>query len=258
MYHESKLKISHLKVGGSPLYLIEGQEARLDNFTKHLAKKEQEALDHLKKEQILNDEKLEPSHRVALRNIKDFAIMMKITQNDQEKIFWRIHTLSKSEAEKKLREILKIKPRKKEIKREEKREIRKEIKKEIKREEEKPEIKAEKAGRPKKSRKRIKKEDVELKVQSYLNDNNLSIIKEIREDDIFGIVTSSTQLGKLKFLVIYKNKKKINDADITLALHAGQKNKTPVLLLTPGKLTKKAEKYVEENEGYLIIRNINL
>ena len=58
MYHDGSIKMSFLKIGGSPLYLLKGQEAKLDNFTKHLAKKEQEALNHLKKEQILDDENL--------------------------------------------------------------------------------------------------------------------------------------------------------------------------------------------------------
>ena len=108
----------------------------------------------------------------------------------------------------------------------------------------------------KKPKKRKKKEELDSKVQEYLQANHLSLIEEIKEKDIFGVVESITQLGKIKFLVIVKNKKKINDADLSLALHKGQKNKTPVLFLTPGTLTKKARKYAEENQGLLIIKNI--
>ncbi len=252
MYREGRIRMSHLKIGGSPLYLLQGQEPQLDRFTKHLEKKEQEALALLKKELVLEDEKIEPSHRVAFRNIRDFAILMKINLQGNEKIFWRLHNLPREEVEKKLKEIMGIGKGRKEVK----------VKK--------PKIKISKTEREiektkkigikieRKSARKKKKEETESAIRDYLSANNLQLIKEIKYGDIFGIVISSTQLGRLRFLVITKNKKRINDADLTLALDAGQKNKTPVLLLTPGKLTKKAEKYAEENQGYLIIRNIKL
>ena len=253
MHREGSIRMSHLKIGGSPLYLMPGQEPQLDNFTNHLEKKEQEALELLRKEQVLEDGKMEPSHRVALRNMRDFAIITRVSLENEEKNFWRLHTLSKEDFEKKLKELI-SKPRtraapKKEEKQKEQVRATKETK-EVK------EIKEKK--KEAKPKKRKKKEEVEEKIKNYLESNNLSLKNEIKQDDVFGIVSSKTQLGSLNFLVIFKNKKKINDADITLALHEGQKNKMPVLLLTPGSLTKKAQKYVEENKGYLVIKNVNL
>jgi hypothetical protein len=245
MHRDGTIKMSHLKIGGSPLYLLEGQESQLDRFTKHLEKKEQEALDHLRKNSVLEDEKIEPSHRVALRNIRDFAIMMRITLGDQEKIFWRLNTLTKEETEKKIKDILeKGRPRKKG----------KELRLVAKpKEKEKKEEKEKKIPRKKK-----KKEEIESKIIEYLKTNNLALIKEIKQGDVFGVAISTTPLGRMKFLIMLKNKKKISNSDITLALHEGQKNKMPVLMLTPGTLTKKTEKYAEENSGYVLIKNIKI
>jgi len=257
MTHEEKLRMTHLKIGGSPLYLLQEQEALLDNFIKYLEKKEQEALALLKKEQVLEDEAIEPSFSVALRNIKDFAIMIKISTESGDKIFWRDHLLSKEEAEEKIRAILARKPKiKKETKEIKKEGEKVEIKKEEKAIEEPKEIKPAKIEKEKRTSKKKSKIDFFEKARNYFESNNLTIVKEINEDDIIAIVSSPTTLGNLNFLAILKNKKKLNEADITLALHEGQKQKLPILLLTPGSITKKAEKYVEENKGYIVIKNI--
>ncbi len=267
MVHEGKLKASHLKIGGSPLYYIEGQEAQLDNFTKHLEKKEQEALSLLKKEQVLEDSKLEPSHRVALRNIKDFAAMLKITTETGDKTLWKIHTLSKEDTELKINQLLKLEKDKqkeqlkldKEKEKSEKEKAREQArieKERIKAEKEKLRLETPKIETPRKPR--AKKQDNSEKIMNYLQTNNLSIVKEIKQEDTFAIVSSATHLGNLNFLTIVKNKKRLTEADITLALHEGQKHKLPILFLTPGELSKKALQYVEENKGYIIIKNIKL
>lgn len=286
MVHEGRLKASHLKIGGSPLYYIEGQEAQLDNFTKHLEKREQEALSLLKKEQVLEDSKLEPSHRVALRNIKDFAVMLKITTETGDKTLWKIHTLSKEETEAKINELLKLEKdkQKEQLKLDKEKE---KGERDKAREQARLEKEGSKAEREKLNQERIiakqaqtqihtqeqkeikeivvkvrkpraKKQDNSEKIMNYLQTNNLSIIKEIKQEDTFAIVSSATNLGNLNFLTIVKNKKKLTEADITLALHEGQRHKLPILFLTPGELSKKALQYVEENKGYIIIKNIKL
>lgn len=52
------LSVSRLKVGGSPLYYIAGQETALENFYNYLPAKEKEAFLLLKKNNLLEDEKL--------------------------------------------------------------------------------------------------------------------------------------------------------------------------------------------------------
>ena len=79
-----QIKMSHMKVGSSPFYLLPGQEQKLENYTENLNPIEKKAFLKLKENKTLTDENEEPSIRVALRNIKDFAIPFK----SKEKIMW--------------------------------------------------------------------------------------------------------------------------------------------------------------------------
>ena len=92
---DRKIKLSNMRVGGSPLYLLEGQEIHLEKFSNYLPSKEREALGSLKNNQVLRDIKQEPAIRVALRSIKDFAKPF----NFQNELFWRYFTLSEQETE---------------------------------------------------------------------------------------------------------------------------------------------------------------
>jgi hypothetical protein len=140
---EKRIKTSNLRVGGTSLYLIPGEEPKLESFHNFLHPKEQEAYRLLKGSKILKDSDQEPAIRVALRNIKDFAISFKMDEN----IYWRYLTVTENE----IREILEPKSniQKEESKPEIKIEIKEDIKPEIKQEtnletkseETKPEIK---------------------------------------------------------------------------------------------------------------------
>mgnify|MGYP001573990013 CR=1 FL=1 len=90
---EKKLKLSNMRVGSSPLYLIQGQESRLENFSNFLNSKEKEAFALLKEKKFLKDSEQEPAIRVALRSIRDFAIPFK----NQEEIHWRFFTIPEEE-----------------------------------------------------------------------------------------------------------------------------------------------------------------
>ena len=85
LVNESKIKRSNMKVGSSPLYFTQGQEQMLGNFSEFLKNKEREAFNLLKSRKILKDSEQEPSIRVALRAIKDFAISFK----DDENTYWK-------------------------------------------------------------------------------------------------------------------------------------------------------------------------
>ena len=94
-----KLKISNTKIGGSPVYYIEGQEARLQELYDNLNEKDQRAFDILKEKKVLKDDKLEPLMKVAIRSIKDFAIPLQVTYNNQKLLFWRWYLIGNGEAE---------------------------------------------------------------------------------------------------------------------------------------------------------------
>ncbi len=73
MADSKELRISHAKVGGSPVYYLSGQEEKLSLLYQYLPGKEKEAYTLLKEMKLIKDSTAEPAIRVALRNIKDFA-----------------------------------------------------------------------------------------------------------------------------------------------------------------------------------------
>lgn len=96
LYNDKKIKMSYLRVGSSPVYFIEGQEPQLEKFSCYLKNKEKEAFQILKENKFLEDSKIHPAIRVALRNLKDFAIPFK----KDEELFWKFFTISDDEIRK--------------------------------------------------------------------------------------------------------------------------------------------------------------
>ncbi len=94
---EQKLKYSHMKVGSSSIYYLDGQEAQLENFTQYLNQREKEAFHLLKTEKVLQDETQNPVIRVALRAIKDFAIPIRVKVDENVVLFWKFFLLSQEE-----------------------------------------------------------------------------------------------------------------------------------------------------------------
>ena len=90
---EKKLRISSMKVGNSPLYFLSGQEPMLENFSEYLKGKEKEAFNILKEKKFMKDSETEPPIRVALREIKDFAIPFKVEGD----IYWKYFTADENE-----------------------------------------------------------------------------------------------------------------------------------------------------------------
>ncbi len=127
---KKKLKISCVKVGTSPLYYMEGQEYKLQNYYKQLHEKEQKAFDILKRELVLKDDEQAPVIRAALRAIKDFAKPLSVTYQDKKIIFWKWYLLEESKAVDIIKEKLNIKKDSPQIDPEAVNEIKKELEKE--------------------------------------------------------------------------------------------------------------------------------
>ena len=230
---EGKLKVSNIKIGGSPLYYVEGQHSQLEQFTKYLPQKEKEAFELLKKEKVLDEEKIEPAYRIALSNLKDFSVPMKVKVNEEEKLFYRFYSFDKKEAIEKIQELL----RKKEEK--EERKIKKETRE--KREEKRQERKRE-------------KDAFRKKVLSWLEQKKLVVEKELDKESIF--CSFDSEVGKLYFTVLFKKKKSIGEKDILLALQKAQETKHPLILLSDGKLTKKAEIALKKCGSFVLFKHI--
>ncbi|MEK6952258.1 MAG: hypothetical protein AABX29_04540 [Nanoarchaeota archaeon] len=234
--------ISNAKIGGSPVYYISGQENKLNILYSHLPGKEKEAYELLRTRQILKDSECEPGIRVALRSIRDFAKPLDINNE----LYWRWYLIKEEEALALLRPFFKKETLGKEML--------------------KPQ-KIEKQGIYDKVE--IKKKEFVDKIQEdlffkYINDyfkiKNIEVlnINNTRKNrEVEGNIRVKSELGVLDFYFISKNKKKINEADLSLANDKGRKHKMHVLFLTNGELNKKTWKYLEDNlKGSVIVRKI--
>ncbi|MCK9595649.1 hypothetical protein M0R19_00490 [Candidatus Pacearchaeota archaeon] len=221
LYGEKIVNISNIRVGSSPLYFIPGQEPQLERFSQYLKSKEKDAFIRLKENKFLKDSEQEPAIRIALREIKDFAIPFK----KGEEIYWRFFIIPEEEFEeekaieeskeevKKIENIfeepVKIKEEKEEepiqeekiIEKTEEKEIKKENKKKPKHEEHKKQNKNKKKEENffNKIKEFLSKEGIEiLDIEDFKNDEAVLKVKRKKEEELFFVF----------------NKKKITEKEI--------------------------------------------
>jgi hypothetical protein len=241
--------VSNLKIGGSPLYYVLGQEFKLQNFIHYLSGVHRKAYDLIRDKKILTDSKLEPWQRVALREIEDFAVQF--NSNGTNEVFWKWYLLKDEEIKNflDLKEKVEQKP---EVKKEAQ-QILVEEPKILKQEEilvEEPKIIKEE----KKKIVNVLTEDA----KKYFLDNQIELIKEEvikKNKEINYEIKIDTTVGNINFFSKIKSKKKISDSDLSLAINEA-KNK-PILFLSDGELTKKAKEFIEKKfENTLLFRKI--
>ncbi|MDH3353006.1 MAG: hypothetical protein OEL87_00995 [Nanoarchaeota archaeon] len=277
-----QIKTSYMKIGASPLYLLPGQEKRLEEHTEHLKSVEKEAYLKIKNEKTISDEEESPAIRVALRNIKDFATPFKF----QEKIMWK-YSFSADEEIKKIlsgpeqnampepkakeaeptnkkpipeaeepkseKEELEIRNKKKESETTTEREESTEVPKawEVKKEEIK-EIK-EKSKKIEniftESELEEEKPEFLTETKKFLKQKNIEFVEEIRTEkkEIMSTVSITSQLGKINFLLIAKNKKTTTKDEIDAAIQIATKNKMPCLLIIRKSPSRPIQKLIDEN-----------
>lgn len=265
LYDEKRIRISQLKVGGSPLYFLEGQEARLENYYKFMHPKESETFLLLKDNRVLRDSEQEPAIRVALRSIKDFAIGFKF---DNE-IYWRYFLFSELEAVNLVKSFMPIEV-KKEIKKKElevgkdasklSKDVSKDISK-VSKESDKEIVKLDKeiVKLPINKKSLIKtKSDFVLKVVNFIKSNNLNIIEErsYKLKEYNCILQIKSELGNINFLTQAKDKKIITDSDLKKLLNSAQSSGIPAFILYMGELSKKAREFLIKYKSILKAKRI--
>ena len=209
---EKKIKISNMKVGSSPIYFLLGQESMLENFSQHLKSREKDAFILLKEKTFLKDREQDPAIRVALREIKDFAIPFK----KNEEIFWRYFTVPETE--------FKIKEKPKKIEKEK-------IEKKLDIFDKKPK----KNIRKKTSEKRNDK--FFNRVKEFLSIKSIEIM-DIESFDKNELILNIKSQGEIKLLVAY-NKKRIKEDDIIKAHKRASELNLSYIILSLGKPLKK-------------------
>ncbi len=106
MVSSKLLKISHVKLGSSPLYYLSGQEDQLQQYAGNLHEKEKRSYDLLKEQKVMRDSTQDPLVRVTLREIKDFAIPIQVTYDTTSELFWKWYLISNEEATEKIKVLL--------------------------------------------------------------------------------------------------------------------------------------------------------
>ncbi len=104
---QGKVKISNLKIGGTPLYYLPGQEEQLYHFAAgNLNPKDFQVLEILKQQKILRENSLDLLSKVALRSLKDFTVPLQVTVAGNRELFWKWHLLSDEEASSSIKQML--------------------------------------------------------------------------------------------------------------------------------------------------------
>lgn len=260
------LRLSHTKVGGSPVYFVIGQEAKLQALRDKLNDKEQHAFDMLKQQKVLRDTEQPPVIRIALRNIKDFAHQLQVHFGSTAEIFWKWYLVTDAEAEHYIKEKLGVDRKQPHYEEVEKNitELEQDLKK---LEEKKPkpieqvvreQIEPVKKPEPQKTKQEtLKKEELRQpkpvvaeadkfmsKVLEYFTQNKIeaSDIKLIRKNNDFECtIKIPSVVGSIAHFCKAKNKQKVTDADLSLLYVQSQIRKMPVLFVTTGEMTKKAQ-----------------
>lgn len=286
---ENKVNISNLKIGGSPVYYVEGQEDKLQNYIYALKEPEQKAVNMLREKKLIKDSELESLTRVSLQNAKDFAKPIEITIKGQKELYWKWYLLSNEDVQ----SILKGKTNNIESKNEER--------DEEKKTEEAPEKEPEKEagdntednegqdkghkdkeeesghvpepdqeevtekkdpGQSPEEKTSWKDEEVgehELldKCMKFFEENEISVLSKevVRQTEVHFRVLIPSPVGKLHYFVTAKSKKKCNDSDLAQLFVNAELKKMPGLFLYTGELTKKAREKLKEFKN-LAVKNI--
>ena len=270
LFSDKKIKMSYMKVGSSPLYFLPGQESQLEKYSNYLKSKEKDAFILIREKRILKDSEQEPAIRVALRQIRDFAIPLR--KNNET--YWRYFTIPESEfreEQKPIEEHEYIEPKPKVFDTKE-REISEKIIKDIKIEdienlrEEKERLekiikeksdKSEVKKEPKKVSKKTvqKKKAVSKKTLQKNNEKFFNQVKEFLSKESIEIVNIEgfgkdeiflriKREGDEKLLIAY-NKKRISENEIIKANKKALELNLKYLILGMGEVGKKLSNLIE-------------
>jgi hypothetical protein len=247
LYNEKEIKMTFLRVGSSPLYYISGQEAQLEPFSRYLKSKEKDAYVLLKERKILKDSEQQPAIRVALREIKDFAVPFEkngevywkyfLAEETKEEVVVEVIEVETPEVNKEIVEEQKLDIFSKEetIDEEEIEEPKEQVKKEVK--PKKPKAKAKKPVKESK-----KDENFFNKIKEFLEKKKIEIldIKDFKNDEAILKVKNK---GEEELLFVF-NKKKITDKEVLKAYKKAADNKMKYSVLSLGETPKKLDELI--------------
>jgi hypothetical protein len=267
------IRVSTVKIGGTPLYYVPEQEFKLEEFITYLNEKDKTTFRLLKEQKVLQDSTQEPLIRVSLRAIKDFAKSFELNYQNKKILFWRFYNLTKEEAETLAKSIIDASiEEEKTIEQENKirtisntninnqshtplSEIIKpkieEIKDEDKENKELVEDKIESKMQHiiKKTEKKDKNElkDFYETVKTYITSKNLDIVsrEKIKKTE-YNLILKNHDTNEYIYCKA-KDKKIISEGDLAPALIFAQNKKMTCLFIATGDLSKKAESMIHKD-----------
>ena len=229
MIQQHDVKITSMKIGSTPVYYLEGQEQKLEEFAdKHLNGIPKEAYLLLKKVRKLIDNEQEPQIRIALRSLKDFAIK----KQEGESIIWTYY-LSEEDSQDETTEETKAIEETKEEETEEKH-----LEPIFEETEEKRDILAE--------------------VKQELQKLNILLLEEtdVKKREFTGLGRMQGILGEEEILIIAKDKKNITDKDLEKIFEQVKDEKKQVLLFTTGEVAKKSVEFYRNYKNLIKIKSL--
>ena len=266
---DKSILVSSTKIGGSPTYYTSEHVEKLQELFKYLSDKDRKTYKLLQQKKILRDKEQPPLVRACLRALKDFAIPLQVNIQPGPELFWKWYLLTKEEAEpivKRMLEQPKVK--------EEKQEVTEPKVEQQKLEEKKvPEPKEEKKA-PKEHKAEVQKKEVSKKipkkhtetaneflalVTKHFAHTKIEVVHSeiIKKSEIDFLIKVPSMVGKLEYYCKAKKKKKCNEGDLSSAFVTGQTKKLPVLFITTGELTKKAQTMLDkEFKNHLVFKKI--
>ncbi|MBU0615311.1 MAG: hypothetical protein KJ601_04420 [Nanoarchaeota archaeon] len=289
---KGKVIVSKIRLGQSPLYYLPGQESRLQDFSSKLNEKDLQAYNILKDRKIVKDSEIEPLYRVAMRNLRDFAMPLNVSYDGKTEIFWKWYLLSNQEAEKMIKQIVdpvaekteevqnklegaekpleKIEEPLDELKPEKVREeinpVKEDKKEQIQNKlEELPKkipAKPETLQKPIETKKENKPKPVDLdflkEVEDYFQANKIEVLEKelIRKTEIDFKIRIPSSVGSLTYYCKAKSKLKLNDGDLSSAFIQAQSKKLPCLFLSKGDLTKRAAEMLDKEFSGMHVKKI--
>jgi len=267
---QGKVLISNLKIGGSPLYYLSGQEARLYDFALgNLNTKDLKVLDKLKEKKVLRESSLDLLSKVSLRSLKDFAVPLKVNFYGNVELFWKWHLLPQEETNQAIHDLLeksidrekKVEPVEEPKKEKEEIEepipvVNEEAPKKIPKAESLQEVQKTLTGEKKLSKKKktavkhkkARQDELLLQIERYFKKLDVAINehKIIRKDsELDLLVNVPSVVGDIIYFCKAKNKNKCDERDISSAYMESLMKKVPLLFLYSGELTKKAKLMIE-------------
>lgn len=239
---ENRIKVSAMRVGSSPIYYLIGQENMLEKFADYLKSKEKDAFFLLKEKRFLMDSEQNPAIRVAIREIKDFAIPFK----RNEDVIWRYFLTPESEFISKEVEpvVIEIKePKKESIKAKEIEVIQEDEKVAVTEKEEIISSKEKKSQKKEKKqvRKKSGKKDESFfsSVKEFISSRSIELL-DIQNFGGKEIILKVKENNEEKLLIAY-NKNRITENDILKASKKAVEMKMKYIIIGKGGPLKKVE-----------------